>query len=303
MIEDRSPVFLTGATGFVGRHILRQLLARGYTIQALVRHAGTLGKSPQVREFPGSILEPQTLAPALAGCRSVLHLVGIIDEKQATFEAIHTAGTRNVLAAAQQAGTVRRWIQMSALGTRPNAVARYHQSKWAAEELIRQGGIPYVILRPSLIYGPGGEFTKMLRDWSLGKAPPFLFMPFFGQGFFGQSNPHKVQPIHVADVAWLFAEALENDAATNRTYDVVGPAAFTWKELLRIASTRFRGKPKVALGIPAWKARLLAALPLPLPFNKEQIIMSQEDNTGDLGPLKRDFPALTLKDFTQTLEA
>ena len=297
-----SPIFLTGATGFVGHHILTELLRRGYTVHALVRKTEGFRTHPQLRVFTGSILEPATLEPAIAGCRSIIHLVGIIDEKHETFERIHIEGTRNVLEAAQIAGTVKRWVHMSALGTRPNAVSRYHQSKWAAEELVRNSIFPYVIFRPSLIHGPRGEFTRMLRDWSIGKIPPFFFMPFFGSGFFGQSNPHLIQPMHVADVVWLFAEALTNPAASNKIYSIAGPDLMSWREMLRIASTHFRGKPKLTLGIPAWKAKLLASLPLPLPFNMDQVIMSQEDNTAALGPVQHDFPLLTLHRFVATLE-
>ena len=134
-------VLVTGATGFVGREIVRQLRAAGHTIRILARNP----RSPAAQEavsrwevevYPGDVLEAASLEVALAGVDAVIHLVGIISELgNSTFENVHVGGTRNLVAAAQQAG-VRRFVHMSALGSRPKAASRYHQSKWAAEELV-----------------------------------------------------------------------------------------------------------------------------------------------------------------------
>lgn len=299
-----SPVLLTGATGFVGSHILHRLLAQGYHVHALVRKPRTLNPPhPHITEFVGSVTDPASLRLAATGCASAIHLVGIIDEKHSTFEEIHVAGTRNVLDALKKNGDVEKYVHMSALGTRPAAASRYHQTKWQAEEAVRESGLPYTIFRPSLIFGRGGEFSQMLKDWSLGKSPPYFFMPFFGQGLLGQSNANRLQPMHIENVVSVFIDALTNPVTLNKTYDIAGPDTFSWRELLTTASRIFRGTPKIAIGIPAWYAKLLASLPLPLPFNKDQVIMSQEDNTADIAPMLRDFPELTLKRFAETLEA
>jgi len=297
-------VFLTGGSGFVGTQVLQELLRQGYQVQMLAHRAPAPGAvDGRVSIVRGSILDPASLAPAMQGCAAAIHLVGIIDQRQATFHDIHTRGTQNVVDACHQAG-IRRYIHMSAQGTRADAVSAYHQSKWLAEQYVRSSGLAYTIFRPSIIYGPGGELTNLLRAWSLGQAPPFLFMPFFGRGFFGQSNPHRLSPVHVEDVACAFVAALATDAAIGQTYSVGGPAAFTWKELLACASREFRGRPKLALGIPAWLARTLAALHLPgLPFNRDQVIMALEDNTADTTDLHRDFPALQFRAFPADMVA
>src|SRR5206468_12073467 len=102
----------------------------------------------------GDVLDASSLEGALTGMAAVIHLVGIISEVgRSTFENVHTRGTQDMVAAAQRSG-VKRFLQMSALGTRPKAASRYHQTKWAAEEAVRRSGLDFTIFRPSLIYGP-----------------------------------------------------------------------------------------------------------------------------------------------------
>src|SRR5207249_9440606 len=109
----------------------------------------------------GNVLDAASLDGALSGMEAGIHLVGIISEVgQSTFENVHTRGTQNMVAAAQRAG-VRRFVQMSALGTRPKAASRYHQTKWAAEEAVRRSGLDFTIFRPSLIYGPQDQFVNL----------------------------------------------------------------------------------------------------------------------------------------------
>ena len=142
-------VFVTGATGFVGREIVIELQKVGHEITFLARDSHTAsaravewGFGGQVHT--GNILDPTSLRNACKGSDAVIHLVGIISEVgEQTFD-IHTRGTQNVISAAQKAG-IRRFIHMSALGTRPNAVSRYYQTKWAAEEALRQSGLDFTI--------------------------------------------------------------------------------------------------------------------------------------------------------------
>ncbi len=302
MPQQPTKVFLTGGSGFVGTHVLHELLRQGHEVRALVRHAGVLKiNDPRVTCVIGSISDAISLQTAAQGCDAAIHLVGIIFEGKESFFDIHTQGTKNVVDACRQGG-VQRYVHMSAQGTRADAVSNYHKSKWQAEEYVRASGLAYTIFRPSMIYGPGGEFTRMLRNWSLGKAPPFLFMPYFGEGFFGQHNQHRISPVYVGDVARAFLDALKNEQSIGKTYSVGGPESFTWKQLLSIASRKFRGKPKASVGIPAWLAKIMTALHLQgLPFNRDQVIMALEDNTTDNAALLRDFPQIQLQKFAEKL--
>src|SRR5437899_1798339 len=145
-------VFVTGASGFVGEEVVRQLHAAGHAIRILARQPQATRTQWEVSEYgaevhAGNVLDADSLRGGLKDCEAVIHLVGIISEiGRNTFENVHTRGTENIVTAARNAG-VRRFVQMSALGTRPNAASRYHQSKWAAEELVRQSGLAWTIFR------------------------------------------------------------------------------------------------------------------------------------------------------------
>lgn len=267
-------VLVTGATGFVGGHLAEELLRRGIGVGVLARNpekaGGLEGRGVEFR--PGDVLEAETLD--FSGFDAVIHLVGIIREVGGqTFERVHYDGTVNVVEAAKRAG-VRRYVHMSALGTRPDAKSEYHRTKYMAEEYVRGSGLPYVVFRPSVIFGERGEFTKMLADFF---RNPF-FVPVIGSG------ESKMQPVSVGDVARLFADALTNEKAANKTFELGGPKAFAFNELLDEAGRQL-GKKRLKLHVPLGVAFVMASvfervLPKP-PLTKDQLIMLQEGSVCD----------------------
>ena len=273
-------IAITGASGFVGREVVRQALAAGLAVRVIVRE---VGRAPaEVEVFHGNVIHAPALEGAFTGCKALIHLVGIINEwRENTFERAHVQATLNVLDAAKRAG-VKRFVHMSALGTRPDAASRYHQTKWAAEEAVRKSGLAWTIFRPSLIYGPGDRSVNELAK--LTRLAPVV--PVFGDG------RGKIQPVAVEHVAHCFVAAVRTDAAVQRTYDLCGPVAFTWNELFdKLLAAQGLRRPKLHLPVPlarAVGAVLAKTSPYP-PFNREQVIMSQEDNVGDPGPAERDF--------------
>lgn len=297
-------VLLTGASGFVGSAVLRALRGRGYAITALANRRSIEPEHPEVRQVAGGLFDARALDDAAGGCDAAIHLVGIIAERPkrgVTFERIHVEGTRNVLEACRKAG-VRRYVQMSALGTRPDAVSEYHRTKWRAEELVRSSGLTWTIIRPSLIHGPGGEFMTMEAHWARGQASPWLFMPYFGRGVFGLGGAGRLQPVHVDDVARAFVEAIDNPSTMGRTYDLGGSERLSWPELHEASARAIAGRRRAIIAMPAWKALLLTRL-IPgalLPFNRDQVIMSQEENTCELSAFEADF-GWTPRGFRETL--
>jgi NADH dehydrogenase len=277
-------VLVTGGTGFVGRQILRELRDAGHGTFLLARKPDSAAARAIAREFSatiraGDILNPDSLANACHGIDAVINLVGIISEvgKQ-TFEHVHTRGTRHIVAAAQSGG-VQRFIQMSALGTRANAVARYHQTKWAAEEIVRGSELDWTIFRPSIIYGAGDGFVNLFAR--LSRFSPVV--PLIGGGRM------KLQPIAVESVAEAFVKSLNEPRAVGQTFALCGQEVLTLAEIVDaiLATTRRR---RIKLTLPFGVARVQAALlefvcgkllgQAP-PLNRDQLLMLQEDNVGD----------------------
>lgn len=286
-------VLLTGGTGFVGRALAPALAAAGHRVRLLVRtsamarSSGRPPPAPGLRRCPADFRDPASLEAAFQGVEAVVHLVGIIREVGSqTFEQVHDRLTGDLLAAARAAGA-RRWVHMSALGTRPAARSRYHRTKWAAEERVRSSGLAWTILRPSLIYGPEDQFTNLFAR--MAKWSPVV--PMMGSG------TNRLQPIAVEPVARAFALAVGERSAEGLTYDLCGPERMTFRELLRtiVAAT---GRRRWLLPVPWPVARFQAALleiffgrllRQPPPLNRDQLLMLQEDNVGEGGPADRAF--------------
>ena len=299
--DNKGLVLITGGTGFVGQNVARSLVQHGFHARILARNAvKAVADNPQVQFHKGNALDLQSVKTAADGCDGIIHLIGIIRETRSqSFEQAHVRATENVLNAAI-AGGVRRFVHMSALGTRPNADSEYHKTKWRAEQLVCGSPLAWTIFRPGLIHGPDGEFTRMVVQWHDGKAPPFLFMPFFGAGFWGQRAVTHIQPILVRDVAELFVRALETVESEKKTYEVGGPEKMTWPTMLEVFNSVLPGPRRAVVGIPFWLARLLSIFPLPgLPFNRDQVIMAGEESICDLAAVERDFYGF----LPRTLEA
>jgi len=278
-------VFLTGASGFVGRHMLERLLAEGHAVRALVRDPQKAG-SPALQNVEfigGDVAEGTGLDQGMQGCDAVIHLVGIIVEKGSnTFERVHHLGTRNVVEAAKRTG-IKRFVQMSALGVRANGVALYQTTKWKGEEEVRRSGIPFCILRPSLIFGEGDGFVTQMME-TMRSAP--LFRPVPGSG-----RP-RFRPIFIGDVTACFVRALTTEAATNQTVDLGGADELTLNDVLaEIARCAGVRKPAIHIPLPfmfAGAAAMQKLLKNP-PVTTDQLRMLREGSTCDIGPMKRIF--------------
>jgi uncharacterized protein YbjT (DUF2867 family) len=271
-------VFVTGGTGFVGRAVIHALRAAGHVVRCLVRRGSErdLHGLEAIERVEGDVLVQQSLEEAVPGCDTVVHLVGIIREYPArgvTFERMHVDGTVNVLNAAAMAG-LHRIVHMSALGARSGARSRYHQTKWAAEETVREGPLDWTIFRPSIIYGPGDGFiTPLLKV--VRRLP---VVPVIGPG------RARLQPVPVEQVAEAFAQAVTRRDTTGKVYEAGGPDAYAFPELLDVVAAAVGRRPvrklRVPLPLVARVTRVLEALPF-YPVTTDQLVMLGEDNTCD----------------------
>jgi uncharacterized protein YbjT (DUF2867 family) len=279
-------VFVTGGTGFVGREVVQALCAAGCAVRCLVRRGSEddLRGLGAIERVEGDVMARESLAEGMAGCDAVVHLVGIIRERPAlgvTFERVHAQGTVNVLEAASAVGA-RRYVHMSALGTRAGARSRYHRTKWSAEEAVRASPLPWTIFRPSIIYGRGDEFITMLA----GMIRRLPVVPVIGAG------RQRLQPVPVAQVAAGFVRALSLDTSVKHTYEIGGPEPLTLVELLdRIATAMGHRRPlkaHVPLGLVRTLTPMLHRLP-GYPLTPDQLLMLEEENTCEPGPFYETF--------------
>jgi uncharacterized protein YbjT (DUF2867 family) len=279
-------VFVTGGTGFVGRAVIQALRAEGCAVRCLVRRGSErdLRGLGAIERIEGDVMSRQSLEHAMDGCDAVIHLVGIIREHPAvgvTFERVHTQGTINVLEAAAAVGA-RRYVHMSALGTRSGARSRYHRTKWSAEEAVRASPVPWTIFRPSIIYGRGDGFVTVLARM-IQRLP---IVPIIGAG------RQRLQPVPVVDVAQGFVRALTLDASVKHTYDVGGPEPVTMVDLIdRVAAAMGRRRPikaHVPLGLVRGVTRVLYRFS-DYPLTPDQLLMLEEENTCEPGPFYETF--------------
>ena len=277
-------ILVTGGTGFVGSHLIKRLRQEGVPVRALVRNPDKAKalKDLGVDVVKGNISDAASLEKGATSVERVVHLVGIIQEVPgATFEGVHVDGTRNLLEAAKKSG-VRHVFYQSALGTRPNAKSEYHKTKWAAEELVRASGIPYTILRPSLIYGAGDQFTIRLSEMI--RLSPLL--PVIGSG------RSKVQPIFIDDVVRCILEAVTSDCCLNEIYEVGGPDQLSYEEVT-IAIADAMGVKQPTLHLPLFFMKSMAMVfeaVLPkAPVTTDQLIMLQEDTVCSMRDIRDAF--------------
>jgi NADH dehydrogenase len=240
-------ILVTGGTGFVGPRVVHALRAHGREVRALVRRpergAQLAGLGAELAG--GDVTDPVSLRAALEGCTHVVHLVAIIKGRPQDFDRVMTQGTRNLVAAAKEAG-VERFVLMSALGTTATTkdVVPYFGAKWAMEQDVRGSGLEYTTFRPSFVFGRGGgvlpTFVRQVRY-----APVVTVIG---------SGRQRIQPIWIEDVAEYLARAVDAPAAANRTFEVGGPDVVSWDGLYQTIA-KVLGKRRRLVHVPAAVAR------------------------------------------------
>lgn len=294
-------ILVTGAAGFSGSRIVARLASDGERPRALVRDADAARRrlpADGVDLVTGDTTRPETLGPAVAGVDTIIHTAFVTaDRKQVpgvNYHVTNVDGTRNLVTAAQAAG-VKRIVLLSGLGTKPAPTGSYMEGRYIAEQTVRESGLAWSILGPSVQFGPGAAFFKGLAD--LIRQVPVV--PMIGSGKL------RFQPIHVEDVVTcLLKMAREPERYDGQRLDVGGPTIYTYAQILdMLMRTMGTRKLKVPGPIPfayLGAAVMEAILPRP-PITVAALGLFSFDNVTDLNVVERRF-SFTPTDLRTYLE-
>jgi nucleoside-diphosphate-sugar epimerase len=255
-------VAITGGTGFVGRHLAHDLVTKGHEAVLIARGKDRRDESIYrlrgASFFAADLSNPQELIKAFAGCEAVAHCAGINREIGAqTYQRVHIEATKNVVHAARAAG-VWKIVLLSFLRARPDCGSAYHESKWAAEEIVRASELDYTVFKAGVIYGRGDHMLDHLSH-ALHTFPVF--------GLVGMKDK-PVRPLAVVDLVKAIEASLSDARLSRKTVSITGPEEITLREaVLRVADAIGRHPLLVRLPIAlqrivAWLAERTMNIPL-----------------------------------------
>ena len=288
-------ILVTGGTGFVGGHVVHELRGRDLPVRCLVRdlRRGAKLAAWGCEVVQGDVTNAESLRGAVAGVDTVIHLVGIRQGRREQFQRVMVEGTRDLLAAANAVG-VRRFVHMSALGTSEETkeLVPYYGAKWENEQQVQRSGVPYVIFRPSFVFGPDGGILPTFVK--LAKLTPVT--PIIGSGL------QRIQPIWADDLAKYFGDAVGRDDVADRVFELGGPEVVSWNEFWARLK-RVRGIRRPSLHIPValmrMNALLTERLPGDIPLTRDLLkMLEQGDNvvSNDAAVQAFRLPLLSLDD-------
>ena len=251
-------VCVLGGSGFVGRHLCHQLVARGLRVTIPTRDRERakvdLIPLPTADVMTADVHDPRVLVRLLRGCGAVVNLVGVLHDGRgnASFQNAHVELARKLVEACRRTG-VRRILHMSALNADPAGPSAYLRSKGEAENVVRQSGLDFTIFRPSVIFGREDRLLNLFA--TLQRLFPMLFL--------AQPNA-RFQPVFVEDVAAIYATALTRLDAIGLMYELAGPKAYTLRELVTyVGAITGHKRPVIGLGprLSKLQARIMELLP------------------------------------------
>lgn len=277
-------VLLTGATGFLGRRVTQALLQRDMEVRCLVPTPGreeVLGDAP-VEVYYGDVTDPAALRASMYQVDAVVHLAAIIRAGRGkSVYRVNTEGTRNLASVSRERG-VAQLVHMSVVGVRNNPRYPFLRSRWLAEQEVMRSGLPYTIIRSSVLFGEGDEVMNTLA--AVVRCLPVAPVPGWGKTLF--------QPIAVEDAAQCIAGAVGNEAFIGETVEIGGPEHLTYREMLGVIA-RVCGTRRLWCPVPVPLLRLVAwsmerVLPRP-PITSHHLDCLSVDSATELDVVERVF--------------
>src|SRR6266568_7111212 len=282
-------ILITGASGYVGRHLVARLISQGKQPRCLVRNirrATRILPADKVEWVQGDTTQPASLETAVRDIETIVHAAFLTADRKETpgnrYEETNVQGTANLIAAAKGVG-VKRIIEISGLGTKPDKPGSYMQGRYLAQQMLKESGLGWTIIQPSVLFGKDAPFIKGLAD--LIRSAPVV--PLIGGG------KTMFQPIYVEDVVTVIIKVLEDPDRTNgKTYTIGGPEYYSFSQVIDVlldtmhASRIKAPAPTVLVGVGA--AVMEAVLPKP-PLTKAAMTLFSFDNTTDKQSVERDF--------------
>jgi NADH dehydrogenase len=287
-IPSSKLVTIFGASGFLGRHIVRALANEGWRVRAAVRYPNTghflkpMGRVGQIQLLKTNVTDEAAVDSALKGADAAINLVGVLYQSGGQrFEALHAEAAERIARLAAAHG-IARLLHVSALGAAKDSQSLYARTKADGEARVMAVFPAGTIFRPSIVFGPEDDFFN--RFAFLARMSPAL--PLIGGGH------TRFQPVYVGDVARAAAEALADSGATGKTYELGGPEVMSFKEVMQLVLKQAQRK-RLLVPVPFALARIQAAIlglfPKPL-LTLDQVRLLEQDNVVTDG-------ALTLRDL------
>jgi NADH dehydrogenase len=276
---------IIGGTGFVGSYLLDRFAAEGHGMRVLTR-PGSEGKLPPldgIEAVPGDVGDEAAVRSCLEGCDAAVYLIGILRENPSrgiTFDALQRRGAERAMTVAEELGA-KRFLLMSANGV-DAATTPYQTTKLAAEESLKASALDWTVFRPSVIFGPPHgrmEFCTQLKEELIESPMP---APLFYEGLLPKdAGGFRLAPVHAEDVAAAFAKALTDPETVGKTYELCGPDAWSWKQILSAIATAV-GKSKLMLPAPVMFVGPVASVMGRFdwfPVTRDQLTMLLSGNT------------------------
>ncbi|NQU94934.1 MAG: NAD-dependent epimerase/dehydratase family protein [Candidatus Omnitrophica bacterium] len=271
--------FVTGAGGFIGRHLVDKLAKEGSHVRCLVRRDRhkDLWKSKNITTVLGDLQDRDSLENAIGNANFCIHLASVINSKnKAEFEDVNVRGMSNMIDVSLGAN-IEKFVYVSSIDAELVPHSLYGGTKLAAEKKLKESSLNYTILRSTVVYGQSDDKHISSLIKFIGHSP---LVPIFGDGYY------KRQPVYVGDLIYAIKKCIELEGTTGKIYDIAGPSALTMNEIVQTI-LRVLGKKRMIVHLPIAPVKrlclVLGKINRFLRTHSQQILSIDQDKLADIG--------------------